>query len=268
MKSTLREFHKSKYYSTKWKNYFLIYDELLQKYVNKSITFVEIGILDGGSLKMWKSFFGSRARIIGIDLNPKAKKFAEKGIEIYIGDQSKDKFWKEFFNEVGKVDIILDDGGHTNAQLITTTINCIPKIKNQGILIIEDTHTSYLKEFGNPSKYSFINFSKKIVNDINYRFPGLGNYKYSLNKYVYSIQYFESITVFNINKNLCKKNQITNNKGIKSNNLDYRYGENKFVKKFQSDNKFWNNNFMKDLAKSFAFFLNKIKSLKFIKYFS
>ena len=86
MKSTLREFHKSKYYSTKWKNYFLIYDELLQKYVNKSITFVEIGILDGGSLRMWKSFFGSRARIIGIDLNPKAKKFAEKGIEIYIGD--------------------------------------------------------------------------------------------------------------------------------------------------------------------------------------
>jgi hypothetical protein len=267
MKSTLKEFHKSKNYSTKWKNYFSVYDELLLKYVNKKITFVEIGVLDGGSLKMWKNFFGNNARIIGVDLNPNAKKFMEKGIEIYIGDQSKKEFWKGFFNKVGKVDIILDDGGHTNEQLICTTINCVPKIKNRGMLIIEDTHTSYLKEFGNPSKYSFINFSKKIVDDINFRFPKIGSYKFSLNKFVYSIQYYEGITVFNINKNLCRKNLIIKNKGLKSNNLDYRYGESKFVKKFQSNNKFWNNDLMKDFAKSFAFFLNKLKSFKYIKYF-
>ena len=54
-------------------------------------------------------------------------------------------------------------------KLYQGTIHCIPHqmhilmhndyyhINDDGILIFEDTHTSYLKEFGNPSKYSFIN---------------------------------------------------------------------------------------------------------------
>ena len=38
----------------------------------------------------------------------------------------------------------------------------IPNINDGGIIITEDTHTSYLKKFGNPSKYSFINYSKYL----------------------------------------------------------------------------------------------------------
>ena len=82
------------------------------------------------------------------------------------------------------------------------------------MLVVEDVHTSYMKKkWYNPSKYSFINFSKKLIDDINSRFPGLKQFNFSLKKYVYSIQHFESITVFNINQKLCKKNQyIENNK--------------------------------------------------------
>ena len=65
---------KSKYYSVKHGNYFEIYEELFSEYIGKKITFVEVGILSGGSLFMWRDYFGENARIIGVELNPVAKK--------------------------------------------------------------------------------------------------------------------------------------------------------------------------------------------------
>ena len=209
---TYKHFIKSKYYCLKHKNYFHIYDLLLKKYKNKRITFVEIGVFSGGSLFMWRNLFGKRARIIGIDLNPDVKRFEKYGFEIFIGDQSKEKFWNYFFKKIGKVDIILDDGGHTNYQQTITTNKCVPMIKDNGMLIIEDVHSSYIKHnWYNPSKYSFINYAKKIVDDINTRFPGIPDFKYSLKKYIYKVEFFESIVSFHINRKLCKKNSFINN---------------------------------------------------------
>jgi 23S rRNA U2552 (ribose-2'-O)-methylase RlmE/FtsJ len=216
-------FKKSKYHSIKLEKYFKVYDYLFSKYINKKIIFVEIGILNGGSLQIWKKFFGNKARIIGIDLNPKCKKFEGKGIEVFIGDQSNPKFWKYFFRKVGKVDIILDDGGHTNSQQIMTTISCVPNINNNGMLIIEDTHTSYMKEFNNPNRYSFINFVKKCIDDINFTFQNLNSFNYSLNKYIFSIQTFESIVCFYISRERCYVNKSINNKKFSYKNKDFRY---------------------------------------------
>ena len=66
----------------------------LKNLLTKKITFVEIGIGNGGSLFMWKKFFGKKARIIGIELNPDAKKLEKFGFEIFIGDQSDPFFGK------------------------------------------------------------------------------------------------------------------------------------------------------------------------------
>jgi cephalosporin hydroxylase len=216
-------FKESKYSTIKYKNYFSIYSKLFEKYVNKKITFVEIGILNGGSLFVWKKYFGKNAKIIGIDLNPDAKKFEKYGFKIFIGDQADPKFWKNFFKKENSIDIVLDDGGHTNKQQIITTNSCIPNINDGGMLVIEDTHTSYQKEFNNPSKYSFINYSKKIIDDINYRFPKLGSFKNSLNNKIYSVEFFESIVCFHVNKNLCKTNILVDNKKKSLNHRDFRY---------------------------------------------
>jgi hypothetical protein len=223
MNNIYKLFLKSKYNSTKYKNYFHIYSQIFKKYINKKIIFVEIGILNGGSLFMWKNFFGKKAKIIGIDLNPNAKKLERYGFKIFIGNQADPLFWRNFFKKVGKVDIILDDGGHTNKQQIITTNSCVNNINDNGTLIIEDTHASYQKGFGNPNKYSFINYSKKIIDDINYRFPQLGSFRFSLNKSIYSIEYFESIVCFHINRKLCKSNILINNKKKTFNHEDYRY---------------------------------------------
>ena len=115
-------FQNSKKYSVKWSGYFQVYEKILSEYRNKKIKFVEIGVANGGSLFMWRNYFGKKAEIIGIDLNPNAKKLERYGFKIYIGSQSDKKFWNKFYKKEGKIDIILDDGGHKNLQQISTGI--------------------------------------------------------------------------------------------------------------------------------------------------
>tara|TARA_B100000963_G_C22587639_1_gene653918 strand:+ start:564 stop:1364 length:801 start_codon:yes stop_codon:yes gene_type:complete len=256
-----KSFIKSKYSCIKHTNYFPVYDQLFKYYRGKNITFVEIGIFSGGSLFMWRNFFGKRAKIIGIDLNPASKKFEKYGFQIFIGDQSKESFWDSFFKKVGKVDIILDDGGHTNYQQIITTNKCIPMIKDKGKLVIEDVHTSFIKQnWYNPSKYSFINYSKKIIEDINTRFPGLTEFDYSLKKYIYKIDFYESIVSFEINRKLCKYNKFINNKKKSISPKEYR---NKLDEKsiFFKIKKYFN------LKSNFTYPIFLINALKLKKYF-
>src|SRR5262245_9451744 len=162
-------YKRSKHLSMKCTSYFQVYEELFSRFRNTKVTFVEIGIHHGGSLFMWRDYFGPEARIIGIDINPLSKRWESAGFEIHIGDQGDPRFWDDFFSRVGDVDVILDDGGHTNQHQIVTVHHCIPHIRNNGMLIIEDTVTSYLKMFGNPSRYSFINYAKRMIDRINSR---------------------------------------------------------------------------------------------------
>ena len=226
MKKIFNSFKTSKRYSIKWNNYFEIYEKLLSKFKNKKITIVEVGVGDGGSLYMWKSFFGKKSRVIGIELNPDSKKLKKDGFEIFIGDQSDKEFWRKFYKQVGKIDVLIDDGGHTNIQQITTLVESIKFIKDNGLIIIEDTHTSFMKKkgFRNPSKYSLINFSTKIIESMHRRNPSI---KKSLNIFsnrIFAIEYFDSLVVFKINKKQCKKSfNLENNKKLRNLFSDYRY---------------------------------------------
>ena len=272
-KDLLNYFSQSKYYSLKYKNYFPVYEKLFSKFRGKKITFVEIGVLSGGSLFMWKDYFGKDARIIGVELNPEAKKFEKEGFEIYIGNQSDENFWKGFFDKVGEVDIVLDDGGHTNFQQIVTCCSCIPSIKENGIMVVEDVFHSYglsygAKGFFNPSKYSFINFCKKSIDDINFRFPESKKFRFSLNEYIYSAEFFESIVAFKINKNLCSsKNEVIYSKGENLEHKDFAHlhnqnipGSNKFVLKIKKILKSFRGN-----LKYVVFKINEHISKKYFK---
>ena len=184
-------FKNSKKYSVKWSGYFQVYEKIFSDYRNKKIKFVEIGVANGGSLFMWRNYFGKKAEIIGIDLNPNAKKLEKYGFKIYIGSQSDKKFWDKFYKKEGKIDIILDDGGHKNLQQISTVHYSLPHIKDGGKIVIEDTSLSYVKkEFYNPSKYSFINYAKKIIDIIHRRSPLLSR---NLNIYAKKIFFVDEI---------------------------------------------------------------------------
>ncbi len=219
-------FENSKKYSIKWSSYFQVYEKIFSEYRNKKIKFVEIGVANGGSLFMWQKYFGKKAKIIGIDLNPKAKKLEKNGFKIYIGNQSDKKFWDNFYEKEGKVDLILDDGGHKNLQQISTVHYSLPYIKNGGKIIVEDTSTSYIrKEFNNPSKYSFINYSKNIVDNIHRRSPLLKKKLSFYSKKIFLVEFFESIVVFSIDAKKCFQNQEVYNKAQNEWAIDYRHNE-------------------------------------------
>ena len=258
--------------STKWTTYFEVYDKIFKKYKNKQITFVEVGVANGGSLFIWKKYFSKDSRIIGIDLNPSAKKLEKYGFEIYIGNQTKKEFWDIFYSKVGKLDILLDDGGHKNLQQVSTVHYSLPHVKDDGKIVIEDTHTSFIKkEFGNPSKYSFINFCNLIISSIHER---CGVFEKKLNIYskkIFYIDFFESIVVFNINEAKCKISKSVTNNAKNEWAIDYRNNEyfdktkeiinKKFV--YLNKNKLFKKIIRKILYKNFIFqFYENIKLKK------
>lgn len=218
-------YQKAPYLSIKHSSYFHVYERLLKPYVGKPITFVEIGVLNGGSLFMWREFLGHDARIIGIELNPSAKRWEADGFEIWIGDQSDPEFWKSFVQAVGPIDVVLDDGGHSNIQQIQTLVSLAPNIVDGGLLLVEDTHTSYMTQFGNPSRHSFMNFAFDLVDSVNSRFPGVNASDNPLREVVSSVSFFESIVAFNINRSECFVSQPTSNDGISVDAADFRLAE-------------------------------------------
>jgi hypothetical protein len=193
----------------KWRSYFPVYQELLQPFVGKPVTIVEIGILNGGSLFMWREFLGPQARIIGVDNNPNAKRMEAHGFEIFIGDQADAAFWADFFAKVGPIDVLIDDGGHTNRQQITTVESAIDNVRDGGLVLIEDTHTSYMKHFGNPSRFSFMNFAYRVGDAIQARCPITE--RIGANRFagaVWSVTVFESMVCFRVNRALCQMSEI------------------------------------------------------------
>ena len=268
-----KSFKKSRFRSLKHYNYFFIYEEIFKPYLKKKIKLVEIGVANGGSLFMWKDYFKKNSKIIGIDFNPTAKKWKKYGFDIFIGNQKEDSMWKFFFKKVKKIDILIDDGGHTNEQQINT-FNCVVRnINEDGVMLFEDTHCSYLKNFGNPSNFSFINFAFSVVNKINQNNnEKLFNYNYQ--KYVYKVSFYNGIVAFYINKNKCSNSSAIDNGGKILNANDYAFNDTPF-KHLEKIKPY----FQKILNKSFYFFLKnnliylkfiyfKIKSKSFIKYFS
>lgn len=172
---------------------------------------------------MWRDFFGKEARIIGVDLNPNAKKWEKEGFEIFIGSQSDPEFWRDFIDKTGMVDIVLDDGGHTYEQQIVTTESLLPYINDGGLLIVEDTHTSYMDGFGD-KKYSFIEYVKKLVDRINHRFGALS--ENGADDRIWSIRIYESIVAFTVNRPASTLlSEKTDNGGKNDHARDFRHAD-------------------------------------------
>ncbi len=222
VRSSRQSFLNSPFYSLKHTNYFDVYDRLLTKFIDKKITFVEIGILDGGSLFMWRDFLGEKARIIGIDLNPEATKWRDYGFEIFIGNQSNLEFWNDFFEKVGDIHVLLDDGGHRNDQQIITSRAALPHILDGGLIIIEDTQTSFMK-FESFQKYTFVSYLKSKVKSLMARSDELDCKKDVFSDSVYSIEFFTGVCVLHINRVLSCSSGRIDNKGNRDYSTDFRY---------------------------------------------
>lgn len=128
--------------SHKFLHYFPIYEHLFAGYRGKEFTFVEFGVQGGGSLQMWREYFGPQARIVGVDLNPQAA-LDSPDFDVRIGDQGDQQFLDELFADLGQVDVVLDDGGHQSFQQILTVQRALAHADGPILIAVEDTTTSF-----------------------------------------------------------------------------------------------------------------------------
>ncbi len=190
----------------KWNHYFPIYERYFSRYINQPINFLEIGVFKGGSLNMWKNYFGPNARIIGIDINPECKIFETPQINVRIGDQSDTKFLNSIVDEFGAFDIILDDGSHQMHDILTSFNFLYPNLKNNGVYFIEDLHTAYWEEYGGGLgvSESFIEHSKNLVDQLNADHIREGLKPNEFTKQTNSIHFYDSCIIFEKGLNLEK----------------------------------------------------------------
>lgn len=152
----------------KWAHYFEIYHRHLARFRDQAVTLVEFGVLHGGSLQMWKSYLGPQARIVGVDINPLCKTLEEEQVRIYIGDQCDRSFLRQMADEVGPIDIVIEDGGHFMAQQIATFEEMFFRMSEYGLYITEDLHTSYWARYGGGVRRqgTFIEYAKELIDRI------------------------------------------------------------------------------------------------------
>ena len=182
----------------KWMHYFEVYDRHFSRFRNQEIVLLEIGVSQGGSLQMWKNYFGKNAKIYGIDIDPRCKSLEEEGINIFIGSQTDRNFLRTICNSIPPIDILIDDGGHTMRQQIISYEELFDHVKDNGVYLCEDIHTSYwLREGGGYRRRgTFIEYSKKFIDYINAYHSRQSVLKVnSFTKSVNSLHYYDSILV-------------------------------------------------------------------------
>ena len=162
----LNNSHKSLH---KWIHYFDIYERHLARFRGKSPVMIEIGVWGGGSLAMWKEYFGPGSRIIGIDINPECKVHEADGVEVFIGSQDDPALINSIFAKYPQVDIVLDDGSHIMRHMISSFELMYNRVQPNGLYMVEDTHTSYWDEYGGGLRRegSFMEFVKHKLDEIN-----------------------------------------------------------------------------------------------------
>ena len=153
----------------KWHHYFEIYHRHFAAFRGRSPVVVEIGVFHGGSLQMWRRYFGPGARIIGVDIDPRCRQFEEPpSISIVTGDQADRGFLASLRERLPRIDILIDDGGHTMEQQIASFEELYPHVQPEGVYLCEDLHTSFFPKHGGGYRRegTFIEYSKALVDSL------------------------------------------------------------------------------------------------------
>jgi cephalosporin hydroxylase len=182
----------------KWINYFPIYEKHFAPWKGKSATVLEIGVQHGGSLEMWRQYFGPNSTVVGIDIDPGCVQHEQPGINVRIGDQSDPKFLQKLVDEFGLFDVIIDDGGHISDHIKASFDFLYPNVTANGCYFVEDIHATYAPHSGNSlnNPNSFINHVKKITDTLSADHWDCPLGVTSFTRDTFCISFYDSIIVF------------------------------------------------------------------------
>lgn len=142
----------------KWEHYFDIYHRHFAHFIGQKVNVLEIGIYSGGSLEMWRSYFGEKSHVYGVDIEEACKAYENEHVSVFIGDQADRAFWDTFKKNVEGIDILIDDGGHMPEQQQITLEEMLPYLRPGGVYLCEDVHGCFNR---------FSSFATGLVHELN-----------------------------------------------------------------------------------------------------
>lgn len=145
-------------------HYLDVYEQYFHPLKDSPIRFLEIGIAEGGSLGIWHQYF-TQAEIHGIDLHD-SRIIKYPNTHMHVGNETDKNLIDQIVKDYGLFDVILDDGAHHTSAQITTFEYYKQYLKNNGIYIIEDLHTSYWSSFVD-SPINTVEYMARKVHDLN-----------------------------------------------------------------------------------------------------
>jgi hypothetical protein len=119
-------------------DYLRHYEKLFADLRDEPFNLIEIGVFHGASARTWEQFF-SKARIVGVDINPHCRNYASERVTIEIGSQNDPSFLHHLATRYPPR-VIIDDGSHQSYDVIFTFERLFPALEPGGIYVIEDLH--------------------------------------------------------------------------------------------------------------------------------
>ena len=152
----------------KWSNYGNIYDKHFAPFRDQPINILEIGVLRGGSMRMWEKYFPN-ANIFGIDIDKDCLQYQSDRTKIFIGDQSDVSFLRNVKAKIPRVDILIDDGSHRAKDQKATFEEMYYHVRKPGVYLIEDIEFNYWSDKDKKSPDNFMTHMKNKIDEINIR---------------------------------------------------------------------------------------------------
>lgn len=117
------------------------YESVLGPLRDQELTLLEIGVDQGGSLRMWEEWL-PRAHIIGVDIDPASAKLEmPPRAQVIVADATE---WLPS----SPVDVIIDDGSHRAQDILVSFVNLWDYVVPGGWYFIEDLATQWIPEWG------------------------------------------------------------------------------------------------------------------------
>lgn len=182
----------------KWHHYIPLYDRYFSRWRNRPVRFLEIGVSKGGSLSMWRKYFGADAVLFGIDINPACAAYDGIAGQVRIGSQDDPDFLRGVVAEMGGVDVVLDDGSHVMEHIRKSFEVLFPLVTEGGTYMVEDLHTAYWRRYGGGygRAGNFFNFVREMTDDLHVWHHDNGLRHEALSRHCAGIHVHDSICVF------------------------------------------------------------------------
>ncbi|MCC6887082.1 MAG: class I SAM-dependent methyltransferase [Hyphomicrobiales bacterium] len=155
----------------KWHHYLAIYEQHFEPLRQRkdAVRVLELGVSRGGSLEIWRKYFGPTAKILGIDIDPACSERVDPDNIVMIGDQSDPKLLAAAVERLGgEVDLVIDDGSHLGRHQIASFEYLYPRISADGLYVCEDLHCSYwaTHEGGLRREGTFAEYVKTLIDQL------------------------------------------------------------------------------------------------------